>query len=315
MEDSILFPPSSLFEAGFIVVPKRMHSPRIYKGYQTLVTYPTTFFKEGEIAGYLFFLLYRDAENRRSCHFSSVTCKNTTPEEVVNFITSFCEEAEIEHIVVEDYSPPPVRGQCVFPYSEVLVALPANTEISASLKRAKFTETVRIPCFEFVFTGNETSCTVHPYQNTQEELQFYWREWIKNPEALKIRGRELKQSFFIDTYLYNFPLFSSLDMVLFGDKGVVHWFPDIAPCVTETLEPLYSSLTDIKVKRAKLFRAAGEKRDDLLEQAMQYIHSHYTIERFQLDNCPASLIELLKDKEIISQCTLLYERVIFSYPG
>ena len=315
MEDTILFPPSSLFETDFIVVPKRMHSPHIYKGYQTLVTYPTTFFKEKEIAGYLFFLLYRDAENYRSCHFSSVTCKDMTSDEVVDFMTSFCEEADIEHIVVEDYSPPPVRGQCVFPYSEVLLALPANTEISASLKRAKFTETVRIPCFEFVFTGSKTRCALHPYRGTQEELQFYWQEWIKNPEALKIKKRELKQSFFIDTYLYNYPLFSNPDMVLFSSNGVVHWVPDVTPCVTETLEPLYRNITDIKVKRAKLFRAAGEKRDDLLEQAMQYISSQYNIRRFQLDNCPASIMESLEDKGIISQCTLLYERVTFSYQG
>ena len=308
----ILFPDSRLFDTGFIVIPKRMYSSRIYEGYHTLVTYPITFLKEKEIAGYLFSLLYMDGEGRRCCHFSSQHCWNMNPDDMVEFISSFSEDADAV-TVVETYAPPPTRTQKVFPYSELLCALPGNIDLSSPLKRAGFTEVMRIPCFELQFLESAEPITLNPFQGTHKEYKFYWNEWVKRPEALSIEGRSLKNSIFIDNYLYDFPLFSSPDMVLFGEQGVVHWFPDVEYYL-ENLEVFHKSMADLHVKRVKLFRVAGNNSvlESLLEQSMQYIFSKYTIKRFQLDNLAAkSIVKSLK-KRGISNYQLLYERIIFS---
>lgn len=314
MQSTILFPASHYFDAEFIVVPKRMCSSSIYEGYHALVTYPITFFTEREIAGYLLLLFYRDAEDRRSCHFSSIQLFNMDAADVLKFITSFSEEAEAETVVVETYSPPPGKKKGVFPYSEVLLALPGNANLSEPLKNAGFREIMRIPCFEFMFAGSRLSAHLHPYQGTQEERRFYWEEWVKRPEALSIKDRKLKSSLFIENYLYDFSLFSSPDMVLFGENGFVHWFPDISPYLNSDIRILHSTVSDIKnIERVKLFRVVGENPDDLTEQSMQYISSSYGTKKFQLDNYASkSLVESLEDSRIILDCSLIYERVIFS---
>lgn len=291
-----------------------MYSSCIYEGFQTLVTYPITFFKGKDAAGYLFLLLYRDGEDRRSCHFSSFNTWGMEVEEILQFIRSFSEENDIENMIIETYRPPPSRGHCVFPYSEVLLALPGNTDISEPLRKAGFREIMRIPCFEFSKGTLNPSQDLRPYRGTQKERQFYWEEWMKRPEALSIKDRKMKKSLFIESYLFNFPLFSSPDMVLFGDQGVVHWFPDVGS--QKTLEFLSRTISEVPpVERVKLFRVLGTPFNDLIEQSVEYISRTLKTVRFQLDNYAArDALTSLAEQEIISNCTLLYERVIFSSP-
>jgi hypothetical protein len=313
MDSVILFPPSHLFDVDFVIVPKRLFSSHIYEGYHTLVTYPTTFLKGDIPAGYLFLLLYKDDNNRRVCHVSSTQCWNIETEDIIEFITSFAATNEIDRIIVETYSPPPQRAHCIFPYSEVLLALPSNVDLSESLRMAHFKEIIRIPCYEFLFSGVRESGKLTPYGGTEEERQFYWEKWLNRPEALSIKDRNITRSLFIENYLYDFPFFSCADMVLFGKEGVSHWVPDIAPHLCDIPEIPYIPRDLVTIERVKIFRVAGEDLSIIIQNSVQYIFSAYKIRRFQLDNISSpDVLEQLQRDTIISDCTLLYERIILS---
>lgn len=313
MHSIMLFPPSHLFDVDFVPVPKRLFSSHIYKGYHTLVTYPTTFFKRKIPAGYLFLLLYKDGADRRICHVNSIQCWDINPEDIIEFVSSFVTTTEIDRIIVETYSPPPGRAHCVFPYSEVLLALPSNVDLSESLRMAHFQESIRIPCCEFLLSDAKTPGSLVPYSGSEEERQFYWKAWANRPEALSIRIRDIHRPLFIENYLYDFPFFSRPDMVLFGRKGVVHWVPDITPYLRQSLEVPYTRKDFTSIERVKIFRAAGEDLDTLIHESMQYISCTYGTQRVQLDNIASpNVLESLKKEPIISECNLLYERVFFS---
>jgi hypothetical protein len=313
MHSVILFPPSQLFNVDFVVVPKRLYSSRIYRGYHTLVTYPTTFLKEKIPSGYLFFLLYTDKDDHRTCHVNSIQCWNIEVEDVIEFVVSFAATTEIDRIIVETYSPPPERTHCVFPYSEVLPALPGNVDVSESLKMAHFKEVIKIPCYEFLISGSRKPRDLTPYGGTKRERQFYWEEWAKRPESLSIKAKKIHHSLFIENYLYDFPFFSQPDMVLFDEKGFVHWVPDVAPYLFRTPEVPYTRMDIGSIERAKIFRAAGEKLDTLIPKSMHYISNTYGTRRVQLDNIASpDVLESLKKESIVSQHHLLYERIILS---
>ncbi|MBU6996651.1 MAG: hypothetical protein HXS42_03280 [Theionarchaea archaeon] len=312
MHSVILFPPSRLFNVDFVIVPKRLFSSCVYTGYHTLVTYPTTFLKKRSPAGYLLLLLYKDGEDRRICHVSSIQCWKMNPEDAMEFVATFTDTTEIDRIIVETYSPPPEKTHCVFPYSEVLLALPSNVELSECLKKAHFKEILRIPCYEFLLSEVGTPEDLAPYGDTEEERQLYWKKWVERPEALSIRARCLNRSLFIENYLYDFPFFSRPDMVLFGKGGIVHWVPDIAPYLI-TPEVPYAPKDLAFIKRAKIFRTAGEDLDTLIQDSIQYISSKYGTEIFQLDNIAApGVLEPLRRESIVADCNTLYERIVFS---
>ena len=312
MKDTLLFPHSSLFPAHVFAVPKRMYSRQIYRGYQTLVTYPTTFFKAGKISGYLFFLLYLNQDNRRCCHVSSIVCEKSDSREIIEFIFSTMKKADIETIMVENFSPIPKRGTCIFPYSEVLVSLPGTIDLSIELMDHGFSEKMRIPCFEFTFHPHDTPVELHPFTGTEEETDAFWKEWNKRPESLKVKRGPRRKSLDIANYLYHFPLLSDPDLFLFSPGGIVHWVPDLTAYVHQN-GVLSSPLSHIKTDRAKFFRVMGKNSYDVMAQSMEYIFSTYNIERFQLDNNDSRILESLLKNDMISPYTLLYERIIFSY--